>query len=191
MATTQQVLTTLGTKPITAEELLEMDAKGMRGELIRGVFCETPPTGMLHGEVIVSLGSLLGNSVEPTNLGTLAIQAGIILGRDPDTVLAADVSYFSAATMPLDADIPGYAEALPDLVAEVVSFNDSFKEVVGKANMWLNAGVQLVWVIWPETQMVEIYRPGQPVVTLAEKDTLTAEDVLPQFNIPVSDIFSV
>ena len=42
MATTQQqALTTLGTEPITAEQLLEMDAKGMRGELIRGVFCPT------------------------------------------------------------------------------------------------------------------------------------------------------
>ena len=46
MATTQQqALTTLGTEPITAEQLLEMDAKGKRGELIRGVFSPTMSVG--------------------------------------------------------------------------------------------------------------------------------------------------
>ena len=191
MATTQQqALTTLGTEPITAEQLLKMDAKGKRGELIRGVFCETVPTGMLHGETVISLATLLGNVVTPNKLGTLVIQAGTILSRTPDTVLGGDISYFSKDTLPLDADVPGYAEVLPELVAEVVSFNDSFREVAGKAILWINAGVRLVWVLWPETKMIEIHRPAQPVTTLRETDTLTGEDILPQFKVPIKDIFN-
>ena len=62
MATTQQqALTTLGTEPITAEQLLEMDAKGMRGELIRGVFCPTMSAGMRHGEIVVN-SQAIGNA---------------------------------------------------------------------------------------------------------------------------------
>ena len=189
MATTQQALTTLGTEPITAEQLLEMDAKGMRGELIRGVFCPTMPTGMQHGEIVINLAVLLGNVVRPKKLGTLVIQAGTILSRSPNTVLGGDVSYFSKETLPLGADVPGYAEVIPELVAEVVSFNDTVREVAGKASMWINAGVQLVWVLWPETKMIEVHRPAQPVTTLRETDTLTGEDILPQFKVPIKDIF--
>ena len=55
--------------------------------------------------------------------------------------------------------------------------------------MWINAGVQLVWVVWPETKMIEVHRPAQPVTTLRETDTLTAEEILPQFKVPIKDIF--
>ncbi len=192
MATTQKVQrTVLGTEPITADQLLEMYGKGMRGELIRGVFCPTMAAGMKHGEIVMKLGRRLGNVIEAENAGRITgSDSGIKIESDPDTVREPDIAYFSRERLPLDTDVPGYAEVAPDLVVEVVSPSDSVREIAGKANMWLNAGVQLVWVIWPETQMVEIYRPGQPVVTLAENDTLTAEDVLPQFSVPVLDIFN-
>ncbi|MYD35405.1 MAG: Uma2 family endonuclease [Dehalococcoidia bacterium] len=191
MATTQQVLTTLGTEPITADQLLEMYGKGMRGELIRGVFCPTMPTGMKHGEIVMNLAFLIMDVVKPDKLGRImGSDSGVKTESNPDTVREPDIAYFSRERLPLDADVPGYAEIAPDLVVEVVSPSDSVREIAGKANMWINAGVQLVWVIWPETQMVEIYRPGQPVATLAENDTLTAENVLPQFNVPVSDVFN-
>ena len=191
MATTQQqALTTLGTEPITAEQLLEMDAKGMRGELIRGVFCPTMSAGMKHGEIVVNLSGYLREIVRPNRLGRLmASDSGVKVETDPDTVREPDIAYFSKERLALDADVPGYAEVLPELVAEVVSFNDSFREVADKANMWINAGVQLVWVLWPETKMIEIYRPAQPVTTLRETDTLTGEEILPQFSVPVANIF--
>ena len=55
--------------------------------------------------------------------------------------------------------------------------------------MWVDAGVRLVWVLWPETKMIEIHRPGESVVTLRENDALTGMDIIPQFTCPVRDIF--
>ncbi len=192
MATTQKAQrTVLGTEPVTADQLLEMYGKGMRGELIRGVFCPTMAAGMKHGEIVTNLVMLLGAEIKPNRLGRMmASDSGVKIESDPDTVREPDIAYFSRERLPLDVDVPGYAETAPDLVVEVVSPSDSVREIAGKANMWLNAGVQLVWVIWPETQMIEIYRTGQLIVTLAENDTLTAEDVIPQFSVPVSDIFN-
>ena len=190
MATTQQALTTLGTEPITAEQLLEMDAKGMRGELIRGVFCPTMSAGMKHGEIIVNLVMLLGAEIKPNRLGRLmASDSGVKVETDPDTVREPDIAYFSRDRLALDADVPGYAEVPPDLVVEVVSPTDSVRGINDKARMWINAGVRLVWVLWPETKMIEVHRPAQPVTTLRETDTLTGEDILPQFSVPVADIF--
>ena len=187
MATTQRSMrTTLGTEPITAEQLLEMDE---RGELIRGVFCPTVIPGIEHGQTVANIAGEFRDAVKPNKLGTLVVASGIRLSRDPDTVLGPDISYFSKERLPLDVDIPGYAEVPPELVVEVVSPSDSVREVAGKASMWIGGGVQLVWVVWPETRMIEVYRPNLPVTTLRETDTLTGEDVIPQFTVTVKDIF--
>ena len=47
MATTQHTKP----RPITAEELLKLHSEGVRGELIRGVLCETMPPGLDHAEL--------------------------------------------------------------------------------------------------------------------------------------------
>ncbi|MCY4576302.1 MAG: Uma2 family endonuclease [Chloroflexi bacterium] len=188
MATTQEALrTTLGTEPITAEQLMEMDE---RGELIRGVFCPTMIPGIQHGQVMANITMLLGLVMSPNKLGTIVTaNAGVLLGRNPDTVLGPDISYFSRERLPLETEIRGYAEVPPELVVEVVSPSDTPREVAGKANMWLVGGVQLVWVVWPETKMVEIYRPDNQPETLREADTLTGGEVLPHFTVTVADIF--
>ena len=79
-----------------------------------------------------------------------------------------DIAYFSAAKIPLDAMDSGYAEVPPDLVVEIVSPSDSRREVSDKARMWLRYGVDLVWVVQPDTRTVDVYEPGRAVVTLNE-----------------------
>ena len=43
------------TKLITADDLLRLYSQGVRGELIRGVLCETMSAGGEHGEIVVNL----------------------------------------------------------------------------------------------------------------------------------------
>ena len=38
-------MTTIETRLLTADDLLRLYGEGVRGELIRGVLCETMPTG--------------------------------------------------------------------------------------------------------------------------------------------------
>ena len=192
MATTQQALTPLGTKPITVDELLEMDAKGKRGELIRGVFCPIMSAGEEHGAVVVNLVLLLGAVIKPNRLGRLlASDSGVRVETNPDTVREPDIAFISSERRLPGSVVRGYTEIPPDLVVEVVSPSDSMREVNDKARMWIDVGVHVVWVLWPETKMIEIHRPDEPVVTLRENDTLTGLDVLPQFTCPVKDIFEI
>ncbi|MDE2932268.1 MAG: Uma2 family endonuclease [Chloroflexota bacterium] len=182
--------TTTEAKLLTADDLLRLDCEGVRGELIRGVLCETMPTGIEHGAIVMRLGAALFNVVEPGQLGTLvASDSGVWLERDPDTVREPDIAFFPAEKMPLNARITGYAEVAPDLVVEVASPSDSRREVHDKAHMWLNHGVRLVWVVQPETRTVDVYRPDQAVATLGEKDALDGLDVLPGFACEVSAVF--
>ena len=178
------------TKLLTADDLLRLDSEGVRGELIRGVLYETMPAGMEHGEIVMNLGILLGGFIKPRSLGRLTgSDAGIWLERDPDTVREPDIAYISAARLPLGVRVRGYAEVVPDLVVEIASPSDGQNEVSDKARMWLRYGVYLVWVVQPDTYTVDVYEPGQAVVTLDEHGTLDGLDVLPGFTCAVRDIF--
>lgn len=180
-------------KPLTAADLLRMDAEGKRGELVRGVFCETMPPGKLHGIFAANLVFLLKLFVRPRRLGIVATsEMGVWVERDPDTVRAPDIAFFSAEQDPPGAEIPpGYSRNVPALAVEVASPSDSRPALHDKALMWLNAGARMAWNVHPETKTVDVYRPNHPTITLAEGDVLEGCDVIPGFSCQVSEIFEI
>ena len=184
-------VTTTETNPLTAKDLLRLCGGGVRGELIRGVFCGTTPTGHEHGKIVVRLSATLFSFTEPRGLGTVvASDSGVWLERDPDTVREPDIAFTSAEKVPLDAQIVGYAEVVPDLVVEVTSPSDSRREAHDKARMWLSHGVGLVWVVYPDTRTVDVHTPGEAVATLHESEALDGLDVVPGFSCAVSYVFA-
>ena len=179
-------------KLLTSDDLMRLNSEGVRGELIRGVLYKTMPTGLTHGEIVMNLGGELRNFIRPRRLGRLAgSDSGMMLERDPDTVREPDIAYISAHKLPLDVRLSGYFEGWPDLVVEIVSPSDSSREVFDKARMWISFGVSLVWVVDPQTRIIEVHRPDQPLLSLAEDDTLNGGEVLPGFSCPVRDVFDL
>ena len=180
-------------RPLTADDLLRMDADGLRGELIRGVFCETMPPGKIHAIVVGNLGFFLKAFVRPRRLGIVApSEMGVWIERDPDTVRAPDIAFFSAQQDPPGVEIPpGYSQNVPVLVVEVRSPNDSLAYMREKALMWLRHGARMVWNVHPDTRTVDVYRRGHPTITLAEGDELDGFDVIPGFACGVSEIFEI
>ena len=182
--------TTTEAKLLTAADLLRLDGEGVRGELIRGVLCETMPAGQRHGKIVARLVAALVNFAEARRLGTVvASDSGVWLERDPDTVREPDIAFTSVERLPLDEDVAGYAEVVPDLVVEIASPSDSRREVHDKARMWLSHGVRLVWAVHPEARTVDVHRPDRDVETLGEQDVLDGLDVLPDFTCDVSGVF--
>ena len=177
-------------KLVTADELLQLSADGVHGELIRGVLCESMPPGLKHAEIVLAIGAEIRAVVKPLRLGRVAVgDPGIKVERDPDTVRAPDVAYFSAQRLPLDQRVPGYADVVPDLVVEVKSPNDSREQLNDKAEMWLRHGVRLVWVAFPEERTVEAHHAELGVVVYREGDELDGLDVLPGFSCAVGPLF--
>ena len=118
---------TTGTKPklLTADDLLQLDSEGVKGELIMGVLHKRVSNGVEHGEIVLNLGSPLHQFVKSSRLGrVVGSDVGILLGRDPDTVREPDIAFISAERMPLDVREKRYSQVVPDLVVEVVSPND-------------------------------------------------------------------
>ena len=184
-------MSTTKSKLLTADDLLHLDAEGIKGELIRGVLCEETPPGRKHGRLQAKLSARLVNFVEAAGLGFVTGETGVWLEQDPDTVRAPDIAFFSKERVPSEetGDDDGYSLASPDLAIEVVSPNDTRRAVYDKALMWRQNGVRLVWVVYPDARTVDVHAEGRPVTTLTEEDVLDGLDVLPGFTCPVSEIF--
>ena len=175
---------------LTADDLHNLSSQGFRGELLRGVLCETMPAGVRHGKTVIKLSFRLEAFVEPRQMGTiLASNVGFLLERDPDTVREPDVAFISAQRLPPDEDVPGYFEGPPDLAVEIASPSDSPRQLFDKARMWISLGVPLVWTVDPEARTIDFHQPHVPLVRHSADDTLDGGQVLPGFNCTVRDIF--
>lgn len=171
---------------LTGQDLLRMASRGKRFELVRGELVEMTPPGWEHGKSAVRLARLLAEFVEEHQLGSVGVESGFYLARNPDTVRGPDAFFVSKERLDPDAEVIGFCEVVPDLVVEIVSPGDTFAEIMGKVDEYLAAGVRRVWVVNLQRRTVIVY-PG--AVTLRETDTLSGEDVIPGFAAPVSRLF--
>ncbi|WP_107667131.1 Uma2 family endonuclease [Cyanothece sp. BG0011] len=71
----------------------------------------------------------------------------------------------------------------PDFVIELRSPSDNLQPLKEKMQEYLDAGLSLGWLINPQDNTVEIYRPNQSVEILNLPVSLSGEDVLPNFNL--------
>jgi Uma2 family endonuclease len=76
----------------------------------------------------------------------------------------------------------------PDFVVELRSSSDGLEALQQKMQEYLQNGVRLGWLIDPQNQRVEIYRPSQAVEILQSPDNLSGEDVLPNFVLRLEQI---
>jgi Uma2 family endonuclease len=178
------------TKPVTADELLEMQDDGHRYELVKGELRMAPPPGSEHGEVTMNLAGPLFQHVKNNNLGVVyAAETGFKLESNPDTVRAPDIAFVRIESVQQTGRLPGYRSGSPDLVVEVLSPSDRVTSVEEKVAEWLEAGARMVWVVSPKLHTVTVYRSLTDIVTLTAKDRLDGGEVVPGFQINVSEIF--
>jgi Uma2 family endonuclease len=188
MLTTERTTTR---KLMTAEEAAQLSTVNRRFELVKGVYVEMSPASALHGVVAITIGSMLNEFVRRHGRGRVtAAETGFILARNPDTVRAADAAFISQERLPAGG-VPdeGYWPVAPDLAVEVVSPNDKPDDVQQKVQEYLAAGTRMVWVVYPKTRTITVYRSLRDIKILRAEDLLSGEDVLPGFEHKVSEIF--
>jgi Uma2 family endonuclease len=178
-------------KLMTAEELAQLPDDGRLYELVRGELRTMSPSGRKHGRIAARLAWRLGQYAEANGLGEIAIaEAGFLIARNPDTVLAPDVGFISTARAASASDNETFWPFAPDLAVEVVSPGDRPGEVKEKIRDWLGAGTRLVIIIEPRKQIVTVYRSLTEFTELTINDELTGGDVVPGWAMPVSALFA-
>jgi Uma2 family endonuclease len=174
---------------ITAEEFAALPRDGLRTELVRGELVSMPPAFTDHGEAAMRLSIILGQFTLGHDLGEVYGRTGFLIARNPDTIRAPDLAFIQKARLTPDASGPHWGTILPDLVAEVASTYDRAAEIADKVQMWLDAGVRLVWVVYPSSREIVVHHTGQPAETLGDQAMLSGDDVVPGFAASVARIF--
>jgi Uma2 family endonuclease len=172
---------------VTAQQLFEMPDQE-RFELVQGELVPMSPPGFDHGCIVLDVAAALREFVQAGKLGLVAVEAGFCLSHDPDTVRSPDVAFVRAERIP-HGGVRAFFQGAPDLAVEVISPSDRASEVISKAQDWLQSGCTVVWVIDPETKTVTAYSNGPQTLFLSAKDTLTCEELLPGFRLPIARVF--
>src|SRR5207253_914792 len=113
-----------------------------------------------------------------------------IFGPNHDRVRRPDFSFIAPGRLPDDRSPEGYVHIPPDLAAEVFSPNDPAEEIEEKRVEYLQAGVPLVWIVYPATKTVHVFRQDGTSAAITEAGELSGEDVLPGFTCRVAEIFA-
>ncbi len=184
---------------MTNEQYMAMPDDGKRYELHDGVLkqkfygvhegVEMPSPTVIHNWIVAVLVRLLLNYALEHKLGYVfgdnldyLLEAGLILKPDVSFMAAARVTTF-----------PNYFREAPDLAVEVISPSNTASEMFYKVETYLSRGGRLVWIIDPQEKIVMVYRKSDERHTLSLRlninDVLTGGDVLPEFRLPLNDLF--
>ncbi len=124
-----------------------------------------------------------------------------ILVRSPATTLesspsvirtpcrSADISYYSYTRLPKGHIPEGYLDVAPELVFEVLSPTDRWKDVLTKVAEYLDAGVLCVCVVDPQREVFVLYYPDKPEETLTSNQSFELPWLLPGFSLPLKNVF--
>jgi len=158
-------------------------------ELINGVIVEAMSPGFQHGVVVLDIGSFMRVFVRQNDLGEVAVEVDHYLPPDKFNTRRPDVEFISKARLGT-FDPTQYVPLMPDLAVEVKSPSNTPEELRQKAAYYLQNGVRLVWLVFPDTQTVFVHTPDNPAgKKFGMEDTLDGGDVLPGFTLALKDIF--
>jgi Uma2 family endonuclease len=169
--------------------MLGTDARWRECELWDGLPVVKEPSGGCSSFTAARLLVLLGTHVHARDLGWVGgADVAFCLRRNPDRVLSPDAAFVSYARLPA---LPprGYAEVVPEFVAEVASPTDRRRDVFARAILWGSHGVAVVWVVDPLERRVWVVRPGAATVGCGPGGVVSAEPALPGFVVAVDDLF--
>ena len=183
----------IGAVDITEEQLLRLssDNSDLRLELTakKELIIMSPAGGMTgwrSGQVSFHLGTWAKRD------GT-----GIVFGASAGFVLPNGAIYAPYASwLPrswwdtlFKEEREGFAHRCPDFLVELRSEWDDFAIFQDKMAEYQENGTRLGWLIDFQESLVHIYRPGQPVETLEEPDTVSGDPVLPGFVLDMRELW--
>lgn len=179
-------------KLVTVDEFEEYVARSenadRRFELIDGEIVEKVPTEE-HSLIAGNLYAALRAFVKPNGLGRVAFEVRHKQPGDFHNARLPDVE-FTRKERVQPVVSTGSVAHMPDLAVEVKSPTDSYIDLRKKALYYLENGTQLVWLVYPAKQQIEIWT-GDTSKTIGLEDTLDGGDLLPGFLLPVREIFDI
>jgi Uma2 family endonuclease len=163
--------------PENADRILEL----VVGEIVEKMLSFAP------SRIAVKIGHYLSQYIDEHPIGYITgSDGGYIMSEG--NIFIPDVAFISKARLPQEPERE--APVPPDLAVEVKSPADAKRGLRLKAEKYLISGTRLVWLVFPDEQLVEVYLASEDVRTLGLNDALDGADGLPDFSLHVRAIFA-
>ncbi len=104
----------------------------------------------------------------------------------PKQMRRPDISFFTRAQIEESAE---GKNPIPAFVIEIISEYDNINYVEGKTKEYFEAGVRLVWHIFPDLLMVRIFKNIKEAHTFFDNDELTASPIIDDLVLSVEEVF--
>lgn len=187
---------TTATTLMTSEEFMALPDDGIERDLIRGELRERGMTrrnkNHSSAEPTIAHRLLQWLETQPEPRGKVfSGEGGFRIERDPDTTIGIDVAFASAATVKATPPESKFIEGAPVLAVEILSPSDSQEDVLEKVQLYLAAGVKLIWVVEPVFRTVLVYRPDAEPEMFNSTQEINAEPHLPGFRVRVEKLFEL
>lgn len=175
----------------TEEDVLKALARPRKRicELIDGTLVEkdmSTKEGFLSGFIL----RRMGNFAEDEELGMvfpgdahLRLRAGLV--RIPDV-------YFIPWDRIPNGELPDdpIASLAPELAVEVITPNNTNREIGKKLEDYFAAGCKLAWIIDPQTKSAKVYTSAKRFKEIDETGILDGGKVLPGFKLSLAELFA-
>jgi Uma2 family endonuclease len=165
-------------------------------EFVDGRWIETPTMSYFASLVASRLNNSLSIHIDQQTPcpGQVVVEAlfRIPLPKDASRKRCPDVAFVSSERWPIDRPMSPYEDAwdvVPDLAVEVVSPSDIAQNLLGKVNEYFQAGVRLVWVVYPVQRCIHVYEAWNRIRVVTETDELDGGEVLPGFRRSLDGLF--
>ncbi|NMF86199.1 Uma2 family endonuclease [Nodosilinea sp. P-1105] len=179
----------ISAKTITLAEFLQQPETKPAREYIDGQIIQKPmPQGQhstIQGELVTAINAV----TKPGNIAWAFPELRCTFGGRS---IIPDVSVFRWQRLPTNDNgtIANTFNAAPDWTIEILSPEQSSTRVVSNILHCLNHGGLGGWLIDPDEQLVQVYRPDQlPASLEVENDTLTLTDLAPTLVLTVGQVF--
>lgn len=159
-------------------------------ELINGDVREVTAPEVIHNYIISMLVRKAGRYLDDNNIGLIfGDNMSYTLSNGDELIPDASFVAHAQITYPL----PKRFHFAPDLAVEVSSPSNSERELLEKAESYLQSGTKFVWIAYPIKRVFDVCHLTEDSSLIVRKvdikGTLDGEDVLPGFKLAVKDVF--
>ena len=175
---------------LTAEEFLKLPEQRPNIELIDGKVVQKPLGQEQHGALQAILATLFNQFGRATKVAMALTE---LRGRFGQDVLLPDVAVYRWERLPRTAEgeLANVYQGPPDIAVEIVSPDQSGREIIAKCQRYLANGVQITLVVNPKQRSVTLGRVDESLTTLRGSDRIDLDDVLPGFELTVQELFDI
>ncbi len=146
----------------------------------------------------MNLSRALATHIDQTRAGYACFELGLIVQRNPDTVLSPAISYFLTGDRWAEMD-KVVTESCPSLTIEVASTPDRRRSTQERVSAYRSHGASMIWVVDPRQRQISIHSGDHQVDVLSTEDSLVPNDawltsdgtaILAGFSMPLAEVFA-